>query len=64
MRPTISDNKPSYLVSWAGYPGEDTTEPRDNIAKDVPNIANRFEREFNVVFFQSKNNKWELDWTG
>ena len=54
IRPLIKNDKAYYEVMWKGYK-ETTTEPRDELLKDVPKMINQFEKKNKINFYKNKN---------
>ena len=50
LKPVVQDNKPYYLVSWIGFQGQYTLEPRSQLMQDVPRLVQLFERRNGVVW--------------
>ena len=50
LKPVVQDNKPYYLVSWIGFQGQYTLEPRSQLMQDVPRLVQMFERRNMVVW--------------
>ena len=50
LKPVVQDNKPYYLVSWIGFQGQYTLEPRSQLIQDVPRLVQMFERRNGVVW--------------
>ena len=55
IKPVIKDNEDYYEVQWKGY--REHLEPRENLLKDIPKMANQFEKKNKIKSNDSKNKK-------
>ena len=58
IRPVFKNKKPAYVVRWKYY-GEkdDTIEPRDQLLEDVPKVVKKFEKDHEIVWYDTR-----VDW--
>ena len=56
IKPLIKDDEAYYEVKWKGFK-ETTTEPRDELLKDVPKMVNQFEKKNKINFYKNKNKR-------
>jgi hypothetical protein len=63
VSPMVHENEEYYEVSWKGYRGQNTIEPKAELMKDIPKMINLFEKKHKVKWVENKSNRLKLSWS-